>query len=170
MDSAIILTTILLVGLLIGMFMNFLIQNIITQVQHLKAIFENNREFKAKEAAVAKMKAGGDMHEWISVPLNGAMTHVCKKTGYVPSINGFLPMQYINQYLENLKAEEEYKVFRADRIYKIAQKYDLDVPKTEEIVEKIFSMKKDFALMRIERLQKEMQDRSAAVKNEQGQV
>ncbi len=170
MNSVVLMTTILLMGLLIGVAMNFLVENIIKQVDKIRVIFENNRLFKAKQAAVAKMKAAGDMHEWVNVPSTSGMILACKKTGYVPSLDGFIPLTFINNYLENLKAEEEYKVFRADRIYKIAQKYDLDVPKTEEIVEQIFSMKKDFALLRIEKLQKELQDRSATVKNEQGQV
>ncbi len=150
--------------------MNWLVGNIIAQVDNIRAIMKNNRLFKAKQAEVAKMKAAGDMHEWINVPSAGGTMLVCKKTGYAPSLDGFIPMQYINNYLENLKAEEEYKVFRAERIHKMALDNDSTVEKIEKIVEQVFSMKKDFALMRIEKLQKELQDRAAAVNDGQNQV
>ena len=170
MNDATILTTILLFGLVIGLAINWLVGNIITQVENIKAIMTNNKLFKSKQAAMEKMKAEGGMHEWVQVPTMQGMLLACKKTGWCPTLQGFLQLSHINSYLEAKKAEEEYKIFRDIRVGELADKHNMSFFDMEKLVEQIFSIKKDFHVERIAKLQREIEARAAAVKNGQNQV
>lgn len=173
MNSALLMTVILLLGLVIGLASEWLIHNIMIHVTDIKEQLANNRRFKEKQAEVEKMKANGDFHEWVSIPSfdpAGGTMLVCKRTGWCPTLKGFISTQHINRYLDNIQAEEEYKSFRAARIQLISAETNLSVSEVERIVESIFTMKKDFYVGRIAKLQKEIEAKAAAVKNEQPKV
>jgi hypothetical protein len=166
MSEESLLTTILLIGIGLGLAVKFLLNNIAYHWANIKAIWRNNAEFAKKQAEVEKMKANGDFHEWVSIPsVNGTML-VCKKTGYTPSLNGFVPVEMIASYLERVKREEEYKEFRNARVAALAQELNFDLPKMERIVEQIFSMKKDFTVLKLEQLSQDLSKRAQNVGNQ----
>jgi hypothetical protein len=167
MEESNILATILLVGAILGFAIRYLVGNIIHFSKHIKDLMDNNKEFAKKQAMVAKMKADGDFHEWITIPTPGGSMLVCKKTGFCPELNGFVAIEMINSYLNRVKQEEEYKVFRDARVLVLAKELGLDVPRMEEIVEKVFSMKKDFTIHKLAQLQQDLTKRAEDVNNPQ---
>jgi len=170
MNDYVMLTTILLLGIFFGAVANYSIKTIVVHVEKIQKIIENNRLFKKKQEEVDKMKAEGGMHEWVSIKVNqGVELMVCRKTGWCPTLNGFIPLKNIESALEMVKSEQEYKIFRDTRVLSIATKYNLSLETTEEIVEKIFSIKKDWTLLRLERFQKELEQRSGKNANTEAQ-
>lgn len=49
-----------------------------------------NKMYLEGEKRVKEMKKNGDIHEWVEINIAGKSLLVCKKTGYVPSQEGFL--------------------------------------------------------------------------------
>ena len=107
------------------------------------------------------------MHQWMTMVIMGQEVMVCEKTGWAPSLNGFLPMHMIEAYKKESNAAKEYEQFRNARIQLIASENQMTIPQVERLVEQVFSIKKDFTLQRIEKLQKEMEDKASAVLNGQ---
>ena len=169
-DEMMVLTLILLMGCGIGLAIQRILDNLILFYYKIKAIRQNNIEFKNKQAEVDKMKAAGDFHEWQEIPTMHGMLLVCKKTGWCPSLNGFIEQSRINSYLEAAKMDEEYKAFRKERINNLASKLVLTIADTEKIVEEIFSMKKDFHLMKTTLLQQELQAKAAHVESQGNKI
>ncbi len=163
MSNEQILTTILLMGVVFGLLGKFFFDRLVDSVNQVKEIMENNRKFKAKMAEMDRMKAAGEFHEWVDVPSSQGTMLVCKKTGWAPSLKGFVPLSAINAYLEQLQAEKDYKEYRAARVQLLAHELQLTVPMMETVVEKVFSMKKDFHVERIAKLQQELAAKAAVV-------
>jgi len=67
-------------------------------------------EWKKRKQEVADMKESGEMHDWMNVPdgMGGEM-HVCRKTGYCPTHDGFLSKEQLKLYeaKEMLKQQRE---------------------------------------------------------------
>lgn len=167
MNNEQVMTILFVIGIGFGLFGRFLLDNIQTYWNKLVKIYKNNKDFKELQDSVDQMREKGEMHDWMEMNLGTTKALVCKKTGWCPSQGGFLPMSIINQYIENLKTEEEYQEFRNARVQLIAHENNLTVPATERVVEQVFAMKKDFFLQRISKLQQEMEQRAAEVLKEQ---
>lgn len=164
------LTTILLLGIMFGLFGKIAYDNLLIQIARIKEIIANNKAFKAKEDEVANMRANGDFHEWVDVMTPQGKIMLCRKTGWAPSLKGFVPMTLVNAYFENLKAQEEYKEFRDARVQLLAHELKMTVPQMERVVENVFSIKKDFQLQRLDKLSKELKGKAANVKSEGNQI
>jgi hypothetical protein len=164
MNDANILTIILLMGMVSTLVFQKLISNIVKAISDIKAVNAQNREFKARMAEMDKMKTNGDFHEWIYLPSTAGEIMVCKKTGWCPSVKGFFSTKLINQHLADKQAEEDYKVFRNKRVLQLATDIGKNFSETEKIVEAVFSIKKDFTLLRLTKLQEDLKGKT----NEQG--
>jgi hypothetical protein len=167
MDDAQLMMIILFVGLLFGVMFRFLVGQLTTQVKITKKIIETNRKFKEKQAEVTNMKSNGDLHQWVTVPYKGEDVFVCKKTGWCPHLEGFLPVDKIASHLNDLKTEEDYQAYRRNRIDQLSEKMGMSYAGTEKLVEEIFSIKKDFYLGKLEALQKELEDGASRVKSKE---
>lgn len=161
------LTSILLFGLLVGIGATFLLNNLSKYYKIAKEVVDNNRQFARKQAAVDEMKSRGEMHEWATVATPNGDIMVCKKTGWSPDLKGFVPVEAVTSYLNKIKVEEEYKEYRNKRVEELAKEIGLSLDKTEEIVEKVFSIKKDFHVDRISKLSNELGKRAEDVRKEQ---
>ena len=84
---------------------------------------------------------------------------VCVKTGWAPSLKGFIPMENINRVLEDIKTAEEYKIFRNQSVIALAAQHNMDVTAMEKIVEGVFDIKKQFHLKRLKDLADSMKNR-----------
>lgn len=156
-------TTVLILGLLLGLFGLAVLKNLKKTWAEVQAIRENNKKFRAKQEEVKKMKEKGDLHEWITVPSINGEIMVCKKTGWSPTLNGFIPMDLLNDHLFKIQIEKEYKEYRNKRVSKLAAELGFTETKMEDVVEKIFSMKKDFHVERMARLAEEFAKRAENV-------
>ena len=128
-------------------------------IRIFKNILKNYKIIKLKreiiengKKKVAEMKAAGEYHEWIDVFLGDEERNVCKKTGYCPSLDGFIPMQYIEMHLQKLKLEEEYQEFRLGKINEIAEEMNLTNEEVEKFADRIYSIKKDFHILKLTKL------------------
>jgi hypothetical protein len=167
MEESESLMAILVIGFAIGLAIMPIFMNIKFRWQRAREYVRYNIEFNKKLESVAKMKANGDFHEWVIISdISGPKT-VCRKTGYCSELDAFVPMDLLKSYLEKIKIEEEYKVFRDEKVSELAKEIGLDIPKTEIIVEKIFSMKKDFSLLKLDQLQGELEKRAEDVGKQQ---
>lgn len=162
-----VLFTIFAFGIVLGMLVKFFLGGLEKAIIHVRFIREQNKEFSELQKKVDEMKAKGDMHKWMTMVIMGKEVMVCENTGWAPSLNGFLPIRMIEAYKQELNAAKEYEQFRNARIELIASENQMTIPQVERLVEQVFSIKKDFTLQRIEKLQKEMEDKASAVLNGQ---
>ena len=112
------------------------------------------------------MKEDGEFHEWVTVQTPTGDMMVCKRTGWCPNFEGFVPTNMINAYLEKVKMEQEYKEFRDARVLELANQLKLSTMEMEEVVEKIFSMKKDFTVSKLIELSADLTERALDVKQD----
>ena len=169
-DEMIILTVILLMGYFLGYTSNKIVDNIYMLMYKIRLMRETNAAFKIKQAEVTKMKAAGDFHEWQEIPTMQGSMMVCKKTGWCPSLNGFIERSRIESYLNDLKREEEYKDYRANRVQQLCQALNMSTQQVEKVVEDVFSIKKDFHLMKAAQLQQELKEKAAHVESQGNKV
>lgn len=134
------------------------IRAIVKHMDKIQAIRKNNAEFKAKMKIKEDLKANGDHHEWVSIPYGQTEVLVCKKTGWCPTINGFIYMTYINEWLKRKKMDEEYQKFRKNRVELLAEDYEMPYEHMEQLIEKIFAIKQDFHVEKMKKSVEEMQN------------
>jgi hypothetical protein len=124
---------------------------------------KNNKKFKEKKKAIDEMKANGDFHKWMDLSVGTKIIRVCEKTGYAPEIDGFIDMFLINIQKEKNKMEEEYQEFKTQRTLELAEEYGLTVDKMEELQDKVFSIKKDFTVGRMDKFLAELRAKSEEI-------
>jgi len=137
------------------------------QIKHilffLKIKKAHKKTLKNYEDKVTKMKDEGRMHKWVTLPIRipgeGIKeTQVCEETGYCPGLNGFVDAFEIKQMLGQRKTEEEFKVFKEARISELAEEYSMTEEAFSNIVEEIYSMKKNFHVKKMEESIKELKE------------
>ena len=121
----------------------------------VKFTINTDKQVKAKMKAKEDMLERGEKHDWIKIPLGTKEYLFCRKTGWSPDLNGFLDMNFIKKHDRKIKEEEGYQAFRNERVKRMAEERGVSLDDMEEIVEQVFSIKKDFAILRIEKKQKE---------------
>ena len=166
MSETFALTTILLLGLGFGFLATVCIKSATAHIKKIQAILKNDKLFKAKQAEVAQMKASGGYHEWVKIVDAEGELLVCKKTGWCPSLEGFVSVEKVKTYLDKVQAEIEHREYRDARVLALSVKMNLSLADTEKFVEEVFSIKKDFYVNRIEKLRKELLDKALAVEDE----
>ncbi len=117
----------------------------------------NNKEFYARIQAKEEMKVKGDFHNWIKIPCEmGEEMLVCSKTGWCPSKDAFLSMEYVNKWIQQKKLDEEYQAFRKIRVETLAEAWEMTVPQLEGLINEIFKIKQDFHTQKMEKSITEM--------------
>jgi hypothetical protein len=153
-----------------GFWSSSLVDSIIVRFYILKAQWRNNQELKVKKEELKKMRAMGEFHQWKEMYFTDGSHLVCLKTGWCPTLKGFVDMNRIERYIKAEIMQEEYKAFRAERVNNLASKLVLTIADTEKIVEEIFSMKKDFHLMKTTQLQQELKAKAAHVESQGNKI
>jgi len=129
----------------------------IRTLMNILAIKKNNKMVNSKMKQVEEMKANGEFHEWINMTIGLKNVHVCKKTGFCPSMNGFVPMDQVKLHLMKLEEEKEYEVFKGEKLKIIANKYN--IKDIDNLYDEIFSIKKDFCISKMDKFIKEIKER-----------
>lgn len=158
MNDAGLLLAIFLISLTLGFIMRFLVSNVINSAEKFKKVLNNKKQFQKKQKELEQMRDRGEQHDWVTIEAGDGPMLVCKKTGYAPRLKGFVPVEAVNTYLLWAEREEEYKLFRNARVTSLARELGLSETKMEEVVEKIFAMKKDFTLLQLDKLKQELQE------------
>jgi len=129
---------------------------LIRQLMDLRKRLKNNKLYKQKMVEVEEMKKRGEYHDWVKLPVGATEAHVCSKTGYCPTIDGFFPQEYLDYHLKRKTMNDEFDNFREAEMTKLVSKYSLGREVLEEIAEDIYSIKKNFTLSQLENLTKEL--------------
>jgi len=155
--------TFCIVSVLMGYFLFKVSSKIVDIILDIRKKQKNNEIYKEKMKEVDDMKARGDHHEWIEIPIDYKNTLVCKKTGYCPHNNGFLPKGYIDNHLEKLKLEKEFNVYKDVKLKELAKEYSLSIEDIEELSTKVYSIKKEFSLSKMNHLIDELRSKGVRV-------
>jgi len=135
-----------------------LIHVIISGALKLKNLIVTEKSFNKKMKIVERMKKDGEYHDWIPVMVGLKQYHVCQKTGWCPTIEGFISMEYVETCKKLRKEEEDYKEYRDNKVKDLAAKHSISLEDMEKLMESVFDIKKQWALLKIERLQEEAKD------------
>lgn len=122
------------------------------------AMMRNNREFKKQEKKHQEMLENGGFHNWQDYDYFGdgkTILKVCSKTGWCPSLKGYLPVKVLQAYDKLKEQQAEEKVFRDKYMQSLSKKHELPLPKMEEISKDIFQIKKDWHLLLMAKKMKE---------------
>lgn len=119
--------------------------------------------FKEKDKEIAKMKEEGRLHDWVTLPVNipgkGIIdTTVCKETGYCPSVDGFVDKMQVRHMVEMKRLNEEFDSFRKNRVSELAEKWNTSEDVFGNIIDDIYSIKKDFHVQKMEQSMKELKE------------
>lgn len=137
------------------------------QIKSIMFFFKIKKEYKAllkkKEDSITKMKKEGRFHKWITLPVRipgkGVQeTTVCEETGYCPSVDGFIDLMQMKEMLIKKKNEEEFAEFRKERIKELSSKYGMHEELFEDVVNDIYSIKKDFHVDKMNKSIKELKE------------
>ena len=107
----------------------------------------DNREFKRRMKEKDEMIANGDFHEWVEVLKGGPggeMVRVCKKTGWCPSVDGFVSKEYINRYLLLKADKEEYIKYWDENLERLSKKHSLTVEELRALMVELKLINEDF--------------------------
>jgi len=166
-------STMMYFSIVILMISSWLIGNTITliilfireNIRDIKLTKDNNKEFKSRMKTVEKMKAAGDFHKWINIPIGMKEVMVCSNTGYCPAENSFISLSYVKKYEAAQKREEEYIEFKKERMAQLSDKYGISLEETERLVEQVFEIKKDFTIKKLADLQDELSNDEKSIED-----
>ena len=122
----------------------FVTKIIIANIRYIKFLRAKNRKFQALMKAKKDLQESGDHHDWETIPFGTEEVLVCMKTGWCPSKNGFIPMEYIKEWERRKKLDEEYQTYRKGKVEALAEDYEMPYEHMEELIEKIFAIKQNF--------------------------
>lgn len=74
-------------------------------VNYFVLIYKQNKKYKQLRKKKDEMQANREPHQWTELEVGGKRTHVCRKSGYCPELDGFFTQEQI-QYMEKM---EQYK-------------------------------------------------------------
>ena len=124
-------------------------------ILQLKMSNKINAEIARRKQMVADMKARGEFHEWVTIQqkdIKGDIhdPHVCKKTGWCPSLQSFFQMAYVKEAVLREEYKNKYETYRDEQVEMLSTKFKHSRAEMEEIVESVFDIKKQFALLWME--------------------
>lgn len=114
-------------------------------------------EYKKRFRQVVEMKENGEHHEWITMAINlNKNTHVCKKTGYCPDLNGFFDVKYVQGIAKTQEQVKELIKYRNRRLADIALKHGMEFEFLLDLMEEVAAVKKEFYVQKLDDLQEEL--------------
>lgn len=130
-----------LVGLLsVGAFLS--IEKLVLGYRRYKYLKESKAKYDRLQKAKDDMIARGETHEWVEFTyMNGQRIMVCKKSGWSPTLNGFLDLKVVGQYLqaenEVKRITKEYEDFLSEKLVSLSKQYDIEVSVLRKILKDI---------------------------------
>jgi len=121
------------------------------QVNYMIFVWKNNKQVKAEHKKREAMLASGEVHEWIKVVHGTREVLACRKTGWCPDLEVYFTLEYVKEWQDRLVTNEALARYRDRKIESLAEEYNMTVSKFEELMEKIFSIKKDFFVEKMAR-------------------
>lgn len=107
-------------------------------------LFKMNKMFKQKQKEREAMLDKGEVHEWVNIPYGFKEVRVCKKTGWCPELNGYLPTNIVKSQLKLQDIKKGFDQHKKKQIQKWAKEFNVSVEKMEELVENVYGLKKTY--------------------------
>ncbi len=125
---------------------------------------EAQNNYKNKAKAVEEMKSRGEHHEWLFIPQkDGTSVHVCRKTGFVPSIDGFVPLDILEKSIKLFEQQKDVQKrcdeFLENRKKELRERFGISVNNFNLLFEDILKIEHDFTALETERLQNEIKNK-----------
>lgn len=95
------------------------------------------KEISKKKEELRKKKENGFVHEWIRVPILNKEYHVCKKTGWCPSEELFVPMNYVDFVVKRQELVKNFQDYHDNEVKRIANYYNIDEGVFSKAVEEV---------------------------------
>jgi hypothetical protein len=128
----------------------------------IKEVISSYREHKLMMDNLEDFRKKGGVHDWVEVSIGGKKQYACSKTGYCPLLNGFVSPAYVRNIKTNATLEKDMLAFVESKKAEIGMKYGISVENLTVLMDEVYSIKKDFALKRmntfLEDLKKERKD------------
>jgi len=135
-------------GIIVGIASVYSVQIIRTNYSRIKAMLDNNKEYRRLQSDVKEYKKQGNLHSWVTLPVKTKEglreTNVCQETGYCPAVEGFIPIGQVKHMIEMKSQGERYEAFRKEERNRLQLKYDLKNSEIDGLISDIHSIKKNF--------------------------
>ena len=119
-------------------------KNISYYIDQIKKERWNKKRFKELNDNMISMKESGEIHDWITIhsrigDFEDIM--VCRKTGWSPTLNGFIPKTTIELYEKYIQKQEEleqkFKIFKQNQVSDLSNKYNVPPETIDNIIEDV---------------------------------
>ena len=154
-----------IVALIIGIAIIPIFISIKELIAIIKVRRDYNKAFDDEDKKLKKFKENGGIHKWVNnvavYTPDGKLTntHVCEITGYCPAIDGFVPVERIQQIVKARKAEKEYEEWKEKRIKELTVKFKIEDKQMDLLVKNIISFKQDYHVQKMNEFQQELKDK-----------
>jgi len=128
---------------------------------------KNNKSYNEKVKKVEEMKASGEVHDWIEMPISPVeKAHVCRKTGWCPRLDGFVVLRDVKYFEEAEKTKKEFEEFEKEEFNKLAEYYSIGLHDIYEIRDKVYTVKQNFYVKKMEKSIAELVSKKEATERE----
>ena len=132
--------------------------NLIAFVYFSKVLYKS---FKLKIQQIKKFKEltakkCRGPHIWLTIPIEGSQTHVCRECYFAPKHDTFVKEYYVKEAIYTQQFEADYKKHLDEKVQEMALFYGIDGEEIIEINEKIVQIKQEFSLQYIKKIIQEM--------------
>lgn len=110
---------------------------------------------KKKDKIIKQIKELEDQkckgpHSWMDMEILGEVTHVCKDCCFIPKHDTFVKRHFVDAQIKQNEYLKEAEEYRKKRMGEICEKYDIQESLAQSISDEVVSIKKDFALMKLD--------------------
>lgn len=95
-------------------------------------------------------------HNWIDMTIDMEKTHVCQDCSFIPKHDTFVKRHFVDAQIKQNEYLKEAEEYRQKRMSEICEKYDIQESLAQSISDEVISIKKDFAIMKLDQALKEM--------------
>ena len=143
----------MIINFIYGVIMVFLVYFTIKQgtkiIKMTNALRKNKKKYLEGMAKVKEMKANGDFHEWVDIPILGEIRHVCKKTLYCPVLEGFITKEYFDGVMAVKADQERFSEFKCSRLDEICEKFNISFERLRVMMEEISTIPVEYVKNKI---------------------
>lgn len=145
----------IIAGIIVGVSSVYSYKIFLDTYLKIKLRLAHRKAFKEREDSVKKYKEAGNLHKWVTLPVNipgkGIKeTQVCSETGYCPSVNGYIPVSNVKHMLAMQETEKQFQSFRKEELSRIQQYYSIADSDIDGLVADIYSIKQKFHSKKME--------------------
>lgn len=133
----------LILGLMIGLSL-FFASRVWFTLKACYYMYKIDKLYRKKKKEREAMLDKGEVHEWVTIPYGMQEVMVCKKTGWCPSLNGFIPMNLVGSQLKLQDIKKGFDEFKNQKLIEWAKEFNVTTERMQEFVESVYNLKKQY--------------------------